>query len=238
MNSLNYGIGALSSIIVYSWMVNQTHDPFRRSYLIAGTPFMAIWNGVAFRTGWSLDNEMGQNTLEFTLISKTPMVVVLFGKALAQLVYGIPVGLISLLLMSLLTGHPPQAANLPLFLISVLFIFMSIAVISLIFAPIVVLAGARGGFFNGILPFGVILSSFVFPPESLPIVFRVISWIMPTSWAMSSVWQSIKGPDSLWSVIAGWILCGVTSFVLFMLTILLFRRIENRIRVTGRYGSY
>jgi ABC-type multidrug transport system permease subunit len=238
VGSLNYSIGAISSIIVYSWIANQTQDQSRISYLLAGAPFMAIWSGVAFRTGWSLDSEIGYNTLEFALISRTPMVVILFGKALAQLAYAIPVGALSLLVMSLLTHHPPAAANLPLFLVSVFFILAGVAVVSLVFAPILVLVGGRAGFFNGILPFGIILSGFVFPPESLPLVFRVISWIMPTSWAMSGAWQSIKGPESVWTVIFAWIMCILASLFLFIVTIFLFRKIEDRIRITGRLGSY
>jgi ABC-2 type transport system permease protein len=238
VGSLNYSIGAISSIIVYSWIANQTQDLSRINYLLAGAPFMAIWSGVAFRTGWSLDSEIGYNTLEFALISRTPMVVVLMGKALAQLAYALPVGVLSLILMSLLTHHPPAAANLPLFLISICFILTGIAIVSLVFAPVLVLFGGRAGFFNGILPFGIILSGFVFPPENLPLVFRVISWIMPTSWAMSGAWQSIKGPDSVWPVIFTWLMCILTSFLLFVITVYLFKKIEDRIRISGRLGTY
>jgi ABC-2 type transport system permease protein len=238
LNSLTFVVGAIPTVAVYAWIALQSHDLARISYLMVGAPLMSIWNGVVFRTGWSLDNEMGQRTLEFALISKTPMLVVLFGKALAQLAYGIPVGIISLLAMYLITHQIPNVASPWLLMVSLIFILIGLAVVSLLFAPVLVLAGGRAGFFNGILPFGVILSGFVFPADRLPLVLKELALVLPTSWAMSSVWRSIDGSGSTWTIVTGWLMCLVTSVILFVLTYVLFRVIEKRMRVTGSMGSY
>jgi ABC-type multidrug transport system permease subunit len=238
LNSLTFLFAAIPTVGVYAWIALQSQDTSKFSYLLVGAPLMAIWNGVVFRTGWSLDDEMYYRTLEFAMISRTPMLVVLLGKALAQLAYGIPAGILSLLTMFAITHQMPAVANLPLLSGSVVFILIGLTVISLLFAPVLVLAGGKAGFFNGILPFGVLLSGFVFPVESLPGALKMISYVLPTSWSMTSAWRAIEGSGSTWSVVSGWVMCIVTSAMLFALTYILFKVIEKRIRITGQLGSY
>jgi len=56
---------------------------------------------------------------------------------------------------------------------------------------------------------------------------------LPTTWAMDSALQAIRGPESAWSVISGWLYCLLLCAAFLALTYFTFKIVEKRLRVTG-----
>jgi ABC-2 type transport system permease protein len=225
-------------VAALAWVADQSSSSAVYSYLLVGAPLMAVWNSVIFRVGWSLSIELNGRTLEFALITRTPLIFILFGKSLAEITYGIPTGLAAFLAMVLVTRQLPPVANLPMLAISLLFLIVSMAVTGLLLAPTVLLVKGRGGFFNSIMSLGVLLSGFLFPIEQLPWALRAFAMVLPTSWAMTGVWQSVRSVEPYASVAGALSMCILMSLMIFGLTYLLFRAVEKRIRVTGALGTY
>jgi ABC-2 type transport system permease protein len=239
-SSINLGFFfvAVPSVAVIAWVALRSDNPQVLTYLLVGAPLAFVWNGVILRVGWSLSTELFGRTLEFTLISRTPMILALLGKALAHIAFGLPVGVIALITMFIVTRQLPEVANFPMLLVSLLLVIVGLAIISLLLAPAVVLAGGRAGFFNSIMALGVLVSGFMFPIDQLPTWLEVIARLLPTSWAMSGIWQSIIGPESIWSVLGAWGACLLTSAAWMVITYFLFKAVERRIRVTGMLSNY
>lgn len=223
---------------VLAWMAMQSTVPSVLTYLLVGAPLMSICNGLLFRVGGSLNNELWGHTLDFALISRTPLMVVLFGKSLAQLIFRIPQGAITLLAMFIVTRQLPEVASLPLLLVSLVFACIGLVTMSLLFAPFMVLVGGKAGFFNAIMPLAVVLSGFLFPIDRLPLALEALARLMPTSWAMASIWQAINGLDSTWSFVSAVLACVLTSALLLVVTYLMCRIVEKKLRVTGELATY
>jgi ABC-2 type transport system permease protein len=232
--SLSFFFGAVPQVAIYAWIAIQNPDPGILGYLIVGAPFMAIWNSVFFGIAGSLSSEIWNGTIEFTMISRTSMLVALFGKALAMMVFGIPVGIISIVTMLIVARQMPQIASFPLVIVSVIVIFIGLAATGLVMAPVIALArGRTSGMFTPFLPIIVVFSGFLFPINTLPPGLAAASRILPSSWAMDSVMQAVKGPDSAWAVISGWVYCLLLSAFLLTLTYFLFKMVEKRLRIIG-----
>jgi ABC-2 type transport system permease protein len=238
IGSFSFLLEAIPMVAVLAWVATQSDNVSVLTYLMVGAPLMAIWNGMIFRAGWSLNNELFGHTLDFAIISRTPVIAMLFGKTLAQVFYGIPSGLAALFTMFLITRQLPEVASLPLLIVSLFLVIISLAIAGLAIAPFMVLVGGRAGFFNAIIPFGAVLSGFIFPITRLPIGLEVIARLIPTSWAMDGVWQAINGPDSFWSIAGTWGACILTSVFLLIISCLMFKVVEKRIRVTGILSAY
>jgi len=73
---------AVPTVVVIGWIAHQSDNPAVLTYIAVGLPLMINWNGLIFRVGWSLNDELSLGTIEFALISRTPIMVVLFGKTL------------------------------------------------------------------------------------------------------------------------------------------------------------
>jgi ABC-2 type transport system permease protein len=236
--SIGFFIGAIPSAIVVGWIAHKSGNPDVMTYLLIGAPLINVWNNVVLNVGWSLDEEIYGRVLDFSIISRTPLMVVLFGKALAHLVSQVPTGLTALITMAIMIHQIPSVADFPSLVLSMLFIVIGMVTFSLLLSPLAVLAGARGGFFNIFMGLGIMISGFMFPISRLPGWLQVIARIMPTSWAMNGVWKSITGYTSFWSVIEVWGWFLVTTGVMLAATWLMFRAVEKRIRITGALSAY
>lgn len=225
-------------VVVYFWVANRSANPSVLDYIMVGAPLVTIWLGIVFRIGYSLDDELYGQTLQFVIISRTKAIVVLFGKTLAEVLYGIPAGIVSFVAIFLISRSFPEVANIGLLVFSLALVIIGITVTSLLIAPLMVLVGGRAGFFNGIMPFGIVLGGFLFPIERLPLVLEVAARMLPTSWAMKSVWLSIQGPESWWLVVSNLLIYILISIGWFSITYFLFALVERRIRVTGVLGRY
>src|SRR4030042_4058851 len=73
-------IGDASRAAVLAWIVYQSGAFGTLGYVSVGTALLAIWTGILTMGGWTLDNELYGKTLDFMLISRTKMSVILFSK--------------------------------------------------------------------------------------------------------------------------------------------------------------
>lgn len=105
------------------------------------------------------------------------------------------------------------------------------------FAPLMVLVGGRSGFFNAITPFGVTFSGFLYPITRLPDGLEIVGRFLPTSWAMDAAIRSAEGGDTL-RIIGDWGAGLALTGAYLMLIYLMFRKVEERVRVTGILSTY
>jgi ABC-type multidrug transport system permease subunit len=111
-------------------------------------------------------------------------------------------------------------------------------VIGFFFSALVVLVGGKAGFFMGIMPFMAVISGFVLPVNQLPLGLEALARLVPSAWAMDSVWRSIGGIDSWWPVLEGWGVSLLLTAVWFIITYYICVGVEKRIRVLGTLGAY
>ena len=221
--------------IILAWIVRQSGDQDVITYVIVGVFFVSIWRGIVFQIGWSIHNELSGGTLDFSLISRTPLIALIFGKSLAEVLYRARSGLIASIIILLMAGKPPDAANIPLLICSLVFVVISISITGLLFAPLFVLARGRGGFWNAIIPFTTVLGCFLIPIVQLPTGLAVAARFIPASWAMESVWFSIVGAK-WWIILRAWGMCLLTTAFVFTISYLMLRIVEKRIKMTGSLG--
>ena len=76
-------------------------------------------------------------------------------------------------------------------------------------------------------------SSFLYPVGQLPEALEYVARALPTSWAMESIILSAQGGGSYATVIVRWgIALGIAAGWLGI-TAWMFRKVEQRLRVTG-----
>jgi len=236
--NLGFFLATIPMAVVYTWIAMQKGDHAVLSYLSVGLPLMTVWSGVAFRIGYTLSSELSSQVLQFVYISRTPVIVVSLGKALAQVLWGLPVGIVSFIVIFVMTRTVPVVSQPLALIVSLLLVIIGITVASLFFSPLMVLVGGRGGFFNTVIPFGLVLSGFVFPVDKLPVVLVVPARLMPTAWAMDGIRLSLMTGSTWTEIFTSWGLCLLTSVILGVITFCMFRIVERRLRVTGTRDFY
>ena len=229
-------IGDATRSAALAWIVYQSGAVEALGFVAIGVALLAIWTGVLALGGWSLESELYGKTLDFALISRTPIALILFSKTLAQALYEIPTGVVSFVTALLVVREIPEIANVASLSFSLLLALVGMVMVGFFFSAMVVLVGGRAGFFMGIMPFVAVLSGFILPVVELPLGLEVLARFTPSSWAMDAVWSSIGGIESWWLVLRNWGISILVAAAWFVVTYFICIAVEKRIRI--KYDGY
>jgi ABC-type multidrug transport system permease subunit len=218
------------------WIIYQSGDREILAYLCVGLPLFSIWSGAVGLGGWSLEEELYGKTMDFILISRTKLPLILFGKTLGQVSRELPAGIISFGVILLVVRIMPEVSDIGLFVLSLPLALIGLAVMSHFLSALVVMVEGQAGFFMGIIALFALLSGFVLPVGNLPAALEPVGRLLPAAWAMESIWYSIQG-NSLWLILRGWIMAAALSVVWFIITYYLCQIVEKRIRIKATLGT-
>ena len=205
------------------------------AYLFAGGFLTVVWTLTLFSVGFSLMAEFWQGTLDHAMASRTPLLVLMAGKVLAVTTATIPSAVIASTLVFLVSGDF-DLANPGFTVASGLFAMLGIIAVTSTFSPVLMLARGRPGFFNAILPLGLVLSGFLYPVSLLSAEVEILARFTPMPWAMDGVMRSVEHGEVSWRYSVDWGIASVIAIAYFTLTCLMFNLVERRIKLTGSLG--
>lgn len=230
-------IGALGPAAVIGYIAGRSDNVTAISYVFVGASLSIMWNNGIFRTGWSLAEEQSAGTLDLMMTTRTPVALIMLGKALAIMAFASLAGTVTFFVVLAISSRVPPVDNAALFLMSGIVALIAVVVSSFFFAPFSFLAGVRGGFFNAIMPFGAVVSGFLYPIDLLPGSLEAVARLMPTAWAMQAVVDSLDGSASDLAVVIDLAVALALSGLLLAVSFLLFIKVERRVRLSGSLGT-
>lgn len=217
---------------VVAWVANARGDEAIFTYLCVGVVLFGVWNGAAFRTGFSLQTEFSLGTFGPCLLTRTPLFVILAGRVASDLVLGLVAAVGGVLTIVAIADVSLQVASAPLFAVSAVFGYVTLLCLGLVLSPLMVLSRERSGFTNAVRPFAAVISGFTFAAPVLPLGIEVFTWFWPTAWAMRAVDGSIRGAG--WGEVAGQLALGALLMVAFLgIAQGLLRLVERKVRISG-----
>ncbi len=222
-------------MIIMGWIADKSNDPAVLAYVPVGAILASMWNLGSFRVGHSLLGEFFNQTLDPMILSRSPMMVVMLGKVLSIISVASIASPASLLTFYAVTGEMPHISHLPLMMVTLFVTVFTLVVTSCFFAPAYVLSGGAQGYMNTIGPFGIVFSGFLYPLDVLPVALEAVARAFPTSWAMQAVVGSTNGA-SVADVLVNGAVALALGAVWLLATFWAFRKVEERIRVTGMLG--
>ena len=235
---LGVSISIVPLIAVVTWITTQSPDSQPTAYISVGVILMAMWQTCVFFAGRSLASEFHEGTVDYTMVSRMPLRVVMLAKSVATLAVAIPSSVLAFATVQLVSRELIDVER-PLFLlISIVVAAWSITVVGYLFAPLFVLVRGRGGFFNAFQPLGIVLSGFLYPVSQLSGEAQIVARLLPTSWAMDSVIRSIDPGESIARIIADWGAALGMSVVVLAATLFMFGKVENALRRNGSVGRF
>jgi ABC-2 type transport system permease protein len=174
----------------------------------------------------SIVREKETGTMEILLVSPVRPLFVILSKAVPYFVLSF-INLITILLLSVYVLHVPVAGSLFwLIVVSLLFIFVSLALGLLISSVTRTQVAAMLASGLILMMPTMILSGMIFPIESMPLVLQVISDVLPARWYIQAVRKlMIEGVDVAFVVKEIIIL----AFMAIVLITISFKKFKNRL---------
>ena len=180
----------------------------------------------AMMTSISIVREKETGTMEILLVSPVKPLFVILSKAVPYFVLSF-INLVTILLLSVYVLHVPVAGSLFwLITVSLLFIFVSLALGLLISS--VTRSQVAAMLASGLILMmpTMILSGMIFPIESMPLVLQIISDILPARWYIQAVRKlMIEGVD-ITLVLKE---VGILALMAAVLITISFKKFKNRL---------
>lgn len=215
------------------WVAGQSGDARVVTYVAIGVFLMRTWTQGVFDMGWSLQTERFMGTFELQFAARSPLMVVMLGKATALAVVAAQGGLAGTLLVLIMARTSLSADQLAVVVPSLLLALIALFASSFVFTPLMVLARGGGGFFEAIRPFGVVFGGFLAPVSKLPVWLQPVAWVLPSSWAMAALVASLEQPGALLTVAPFWSAALGISVLYLLAAAQLFRIIERQVLRDG-----
>ncbi len=212
-------------------------------YAVLGGGMMGVWGNTLYSSGFAIEFEKWQGTLEEVLAAPSKLMHVIAGRSLSNAVFGLTnmVGIIAI--ATLLFGVPLGVSNPIIFAVALVLTVSSVACLGLIFASAFVLSRSTQIMTNGLENPLYIISGSMFPIGLLPF------WTHPASYALGPTWgiDAIRlaasadyATDTFWvgmdvgTAIAldiGIMLAISTAYLL--IATVLFKAVEKKARTSG-----
>lgn len=206
-------------------------------HTVIGSGIMGLWSTMLFMSFYDLRSDRREGTLEGMVGSPTPLLSILSVRIFTNVLFGSLSFLLSALSAFLIFRFMPPAENLPSILVSLGVQFFGFWCIGLFLSHWSVVSRLTGYFVNYLeLPVGLI-TGFMFPVSVLPQWAQKLSMLTPFSWSFNALSASLQPNPDLQQLAGNWLVSIGVAGCYLSITLLMSRKLEDMIRVTGELSS-
>jgi len=218
--------------VVALTLFKEVSGPFAL-YAILGGGMMGMWGNTLYSSGFAIEFEKWQGTLEEVLAAPSNLMHVIAGRSVSNALMGLTNMVAILLIASLGFKVPLGVANPILFAVSLVLTLLSVSTLGLIFASAFVLSRSAQVFTNG-LEFPIyIISGSMFPIALLPFWIHPASYILGPKWGIDAIREAASSESVslyFWENLGVMILITVIYVVT---ATALFKLVEKKARKDG-----
>jgi ABC-2 type transport system permease protein len=212
-------------------------------YAVLGGGMMGMWGNTIYSSGFAIEFEKWQGTLEEVIAAPSKLMHVITGRAISNALFGLT-NMIAILIIAVLGFRVSLGIADPLmFAVSLLLTLLSVSALGLIFASAFVLSRSAQALTNGLETPLYIVSGSMFPIALLPFWIHPAAYILGPTWGIDAIRLATSADyvsQSFWSGMspAMAIFLDLTIMILITLTYvliatILFKIVEKRARITG-----
>jgi ABC-2 type transport system permease protein len=210
-------------------------------YAVLGGGMMGMWGNTLYSSGFAIDFERWQGTLEEVVAAPSNLLHVITGRSVSNALFGLTNMVAILIIAAVVFRVELGVANPVLFALSLVLTLLSVSALGLIFASSFVLTRSAQILTNG-LEFPIyIISGAMFPIGLLPFWTHPASFILGPTWGIQAIRAAATEasvPLALWgdTGIAFWGDIGIMlmiSAIYVAIAALLFKIVETKSRRDG-----
>jgi ABC-2 type transport system permease protein len=204
-------------------------------YAILGGGMMGMWGNTLYSSGFAIEFEKWQGTLEEVLAAPSNLMHVIAGRSVSNALLGLLNMVAILLIATLGYGVPLGIAQPILFAVSLALTLLSVSALGLIFSSAFVLSRSAQVFTNGLETPLYIISGSMFPIWGiLPFWIHPASYILGPFWGIEAIRMSATAENFSFD---SWMGCiGLTvllTLVYVTIATVLFKFVEKKARQEG-----
>lgn len=213
-------------------------------YAVLGGGMMGMWGNTLYASGFAIEFEKWQGTLEEVMAAPSKLLDVIAGRSLSNALFGLTNMIAILLIATLGFQISLGIANPFIFAVALILTLVSISALGLIFASAFVLSRSTQALTNGLETPLYIISGSMFPIALLPFWVHPAAYILGPTWGVDAIRLATSPSEYIDKTF--WIGMNPTTAILLDLAtmmlitlayaaiaIVLFKVVERRARMKG-----
>lgn len=211
---------------------------------VLGGGLMGVWGTTVYGSANSIGFDRWNGTLESTLVAPSPLIWIVLGRVLWNTFIGVVNGMIVLVIGMLWFRTGAGLVNAPLFVLATILTYVSMSSFGLLLSTVYVLS-RKGGFIENSMEIPVYIATGTsFAVSLLPFFALPISFIIGPTWGIEAIKRAAVGitypygqllPTGYWVDIS---IMLVATLAYFVLSFLLFKKVEGIAKRTGTIDEY
>ncbi|OPY31372.1 MAG: ABC-2 type transporter [Methanomassiliicoccales archaeon PtaU1.Bin124] len=209
-------------------------------YAVLGGGMMGMWGNTLYASGWSIQFDRWNGTLEEVLATPSGLIWIIAGRSIWNALVGIFNGLFILVIAIVFFNADLSMYDPVLFLLAFLATLLSLSALGLLFSSAFVLTRQAGVLTNGLEYPIYVGTGCMFPIALLPWWTNVLSYSLGPTWGIESIrYAAIGGYEGFatgyWGSMA---IMAIISLTYVAIAIYLFRVVEMKARVNASFVRY
>lgn len=212
-------------------------------YAVLGGGMMGMWGNTIYSSGFAIEFEKWQGTLEEVIAAPSKLIHVITGRAISNALFGLT-NMVAVLLIAAVGFQIPLGITDPLlFTVSLILTLLSVSALGLVFASAFVLSRSAQALTNGLETPLYIVSGSMFPIALLPFWIHPAAYILGPTWGIDAIRLATSSQYASQSFWAGMspntaLLLDLAVMVAItvayaLIAVALFKIVEKRARITG-----
>lgn len=222
----------LNTILLYEMYRNSGEDNFI-AYVVLGAGLMGLWSCICFSSAGDINRERYYGTLALIFAAPASFPVIILGKILGNTLLSLVTLVISLITAVALFRIPLILGSPLLFFIALFGAVIAFVVISSMIACLLTLSRKTELYMNCIEIPVILLCGFVFPVNVLPKTVQLISYALSPTYAVELLRMAVGGVDDIALFWKKFGIMAAITFIYAILSGLLYRRIDRRVRIAA-----
>ncbi|TKC19099.1 ABC transporter permease [Robertmurraya kyonggiensis] len=218
--------------IVY--FLNEYRGDINDGRFVIASALISMWSYVLYSSGSALTSQKWSDTLKLLLVSPVSLSAILMTKVISNSFIAMFSMLLSFIYAKFIFNFKVEIASYTLFSIAILVLILSLSVMGLILAIVFVAFQNVYDYQNLILTPMVLMCGVFIPVEQFPLVVKVVSYIIPMTWGIKSVYEALQLSSPIYTTMTISILI---SLFYLLAAFFIIKRIELLLRKTGKLGA-
>jgi len=212
-------------------------------YAVLGGGMMGMWGNTIYSSGFAIEFEKWQGTLEEVIAAPSKLIHVITGRAISNAFFGLT-NMVAILVIAVF-GFRVQLgiADPLLFAVALLLTLLSVSALGLIFASAFVLSRSAQALTNGLEQPLYIVSGSMFPIALLPFWIHPAAYILGPTWGIDAIRLATSADyvsQSFWAgmspsmaIVLDLTVMTLITFAYVAIATVLFKFVERKARIAG-----
>jgi ABC-2 type transport system permease protein len=212
-------------------------------YAVLGGGMMGMWGNTLYSSGYAIEFEKWQGTLEEVMVAPSKLIYVIIGRSVSNALFGLT-NMVAVLLIATLGFRISLGIAEPiLFAVSLILTLLSVSTLGLIFASAFVLSRSAQTLTNGLEIPLYIISGSMFPIALLPFWLHPAAYVLGPTWGIDAIRLATNqqyASQTLWvgmstntSIFLDLIVMVLVTMAYAGIATVLFKMVEKKARTKG-----